>query len=118
MDNTDRLQRSAERANRVNVSFYPVGAQGLEAFDSDIGPERPAPPQQDAANLRNRQNGLRLPTSILNDDLFFSSTFGASAAFICAATVTRAIAKITGLIVFQSRWLRSTQLAEARVGPA
>ena len=60
MDNTDRLQRSAERANRVNVSFYPVGAQGLEAFDSDIGPERPAPPQLDAANLRNRQNGLRL----------------------------------------------------------
>jgi VWFA-related protein len=60
MDNTDRLQRTAQRANRVNVSFYPVGAQGLDAFDSDIGPAPPPPPQQDASNLRNRQNGLRL----------------------------------------------------------
>jgi VWFA-related protein len=60
MDNTDRLQRTSERANRVNVSFYPVGAQGLAAFDSDIGPERPPTPQQDAGNLRDRQNGLRL----------------------------------------------------------
>ena len=29
MDNTDRLQRIGERANRVNVTFYPIGAQGL-----------------------------------------------------------------------------------------
>jgi hypothetical protein len=42
------------------VSFYPVGSQGLAVFDSDIGPEPPPPLQQDAANLRNRQNGLRL----------------------------------------------------------
>ena len=60
LDNTDRLQRTAERANRVNVTFYPVGAQGLAVFDADIGPEPPPPPAQDAANLRNRQNGLRL----------------------------------------------------------
>ena len=60
LDDTDRLQRTAERANRVNVTFYPVGAQGLAVFDSDIGPEPPPPPAQDAANLRNRQNGLRL----------------------------------------------------------
>ena len=30
----DRLPRLAERANRVNVSFYPVGAQGLAVFDT------------------------------------------------------------------------------------
>ena len=60
LDDTDRLLRSSERANRVNVTFYPVGAQGLAVFDSDIGPEPPPPPAQDAANLRNRQNGLRL----------------------------------------------------------
>ena len=37
--------RSAERANRVNVTFYPVGAQGLAVFDSTtIGPEPPAAP--------------------------------------------------------------------------
>jgi VWFA-related protein len=59
-DNRDRLLRTAERANRVNVTFYPVGAQGLAVFDSDIGPEPPPPLTQDSANLRNRQNGLRL----------------------------------------------------------
>ncbi|HZI79000.1 MAG TPA: VWA domain-containing protein [Vicinamibacterales bacterium] len=60
MDNSDRLLRMAETANRVNVTFYPVGAQGLAVFDSDIGPEPPPGLREDAANLRNRQNGLRL----------------------------------------------------------
>ena len=59
LDHRDRLMRTSERANRVNVTFYPVGAQGLEAFDSDID-QQPPTLQQDAANLRNRQNGLRL----------------------------------------------------------
>jgi VWFA-related protein len=59
MDNTDRLQRIGEDANRVNVTFYPIGAQGLAVFDADIGPEPPPSLQQDAANLRSRQNGLR-----------------------------------------------------------
>jgi VWFA-related protein len=60
LDDTERLQRTTERANRVNVTFYPVGAQGLAVFDADIGPEPPPPQQQDAANLRNRLNGLRV----------------------------------------------------------
>lgn len=60
IDHRERLQRMAEDANRVNVTFYPVGAQGLAVFDSDIGPDPPPPPQQDAANLRNRIQGLRL----------------------------------------------------------
>jgi len=60
MDHTLRLQQMTERANRVNVTFYPVGAQGLAVFDSDIGPDPPPTLQQDAASLRARQNGLRL----------------------------------------------------------
>jgi VWFA-related protein len=60
MDDRERLQRTAESANRVNVTFYPVGAQGLAVFDSDIGPEPPPGLVEDGANLRNRQNGLRL----------------------------------------------------------
>lgn len=60
LDDSDRLQRIGERANRVNVTFYPIGAQGLSVFDADVGPEPPVPLDQDAANLRTRQNGLRL----------------------------------------------------------
>lgn len=60
MDHTDRLMRIGESANRVNVTFYPIGAQGLAVFDSDIGPNPPPPLAQDAANLRARQNGLRV----------------------------------------------------------
>jgi VWFA-related protein len=60
MDHTDRLMRIGESANRVNVTFYPIGAQGLAVFDADIGPNPPPPLAQDAANLRARQNGLRV----------------------------------------------------------
>jgi VWFA-related protein len=60
MDNRDRLRAMGESANRVNVTFYPVGAQGLAVFDSPIGPDRPPPLSTDLANLRTRQNGLRL----------------------------------------------------------
>ena len=72
LDHSDRLQQMGLDANRVNVTFYPIGAQGLAVFDSDIGPDPPPPIQVDAANLRNRQNGLRMladmtdGTSIVN----------------------------------------------------
>jgi len=59
MDDTNRLQDIGERANRVNVSFYPVGAQGLAVFDSDIGPEPPPPLEVDARNLSRKMQGLR-----------------------------------------------------------
>jgi VWFA-related protein len=59
MDNTNRLQDIGERANRVNVSFYPVGAQGLAVFDSDIGPDPPPPIDVDAKMLSTRIQGLR-----------------------------------------------------------
>ena len=60
MDNRDRLREMGESANRVNVTFYPVGAQGLAVFDSPIGPDPPPPLSIDLASLRTRQNGLRL----------------------------------------------------------
>ena len=58
--NHDRRLRDIEdAANRANVTFYPVYAQGLTPFDAPIGPERPPPPAVDAANLSTRQNSLR-----------------------------------------------------------
>jgi VWFA-related protein len=48
-----------QRANRANVSFYPVDARGLVVFDEPMGPRRPPPPSVDAARLRSRQDTLR-----------------------------------------------------------
>jgi VWFA-related protein len=48
-----------QRANRANVSFYPIDPRGLVAFDAPIGPERPPPPSVDGQILRQRQDGLR-----------------------------------------------------------
>jgi VWFA-related protein len=59
LDHEFRLQNLTQTANRGNVTFYPVYARGLVAFDAPIGPEKPPSPAQDAANLRNRQEGLR-----------------------------------------------------------
>jgi VWFA-related protein len=59
LDHTQRLREITEDANRGNVTFYPVYARGLVAFDSSIGPERPPSAQQDASNLRVKQDGLR-----------------------------------------------------------
>src|SRR5688572_6136367 len=69
LDHSDRLMRTSQRANRVNVTFYPVGAQGLEAgitseAASSVTANRTGLPpmiaQQEGSNVRNRQNGLRL----------------------------------------------------------
>jgi len=48
-----------QRANRANVSFYPIDPRGLVAFDAPIGPDRPPGPAVDAQRLRQRQDGLR-----------------------------------------------------------
>jgi hypothetical protein len=72
LDHEFRLQNLTQTANRGNVTFYPVYARGLVAFDAPIGPEKPPSPAQDAANLRNRQEGLRFlaadtdGTSVIN----------------------------------------------------
>jgi VWFA-related protein len=48
-----------QRANRANVSFYPLDARGLVVFDEPIGPRQPPPPSVDAAGLRARHETLR-----------------------------------------------------------
>jgi len=59
MDDELRLTQLTQIANRGNVTFYPVYARGLVAFDSPIGPDPPPTLAQDATNLRARQNSLR-----------------------------------------------------------
>jgi VWFA-related protein len=59
LDHTQRLREITDDANRGNVTFYPVYARGLVAFDSDIGPNPPPPIREDQANLRVKQDGLR-----------------------------------------------------------
>lgn len=54
-----RFRNITDEANRGNVTFYPVYARGLAVFDAPIGPDKPPPIQQDAANLRTRQNNMR-----------------------------------------------------------
>jgi VWFA-related protein len=73
LDHDFRLQQLTQTANRGNVTFYPVYARGLVALDAPIGPDKPpASPLQDASNLKNRQEGLRLlaadtdGTSVIN----------------------------------------------------
>jgi VWFA-related protein len=53
------FQQLTQRANRANVSFYPIDPRGLVAFDDPIGPTRPAGPVADLQRLNNRQDGLR-----------------------------------------------------------
>jgi VWFA-related protein len=53
------FRQMLQRANRANVSFYPIDPRGLVAFDAPIGPDRPPPPTIDAQFLRQRQDGLR-----------------------------------------------------------
>jgi VWFA-related protein len=59
IDHETRLRRLTEEANRGNVTFYPVYARGLVAFDAPIGPDRPPSLAQDTANLRTRQDSMR-----------------------------------------------------------
>jgi VWFA-related protein len=47
-----------QRANRANVSFYPIDARGLIVFDTPI--EAGVPPSLDAALLRDRHDDLRM----------------------------------------------------------
>ena len=53
------FRQLTQRANRANVSFYPIDPRGLVVFDSPIGPDRPPGPVADAQILRRRQDGLR-----------------------------------------------------------
>jgi VWFA-related protein len=66
LDHRIRLDELTQIGNRGNVTFYPVFARGLVAFDAPIGPDKPPPPSVDAANLRARQDTLR--TLAVNTD--------------------------------------------------
>ncbi|MDH4065873.1 MAG: VWA domain-containing protein, partial [Acidobacteriota bacterium] len=59
IDHTLEVRQLAQRANRANVSFYPVDPRGLVPFDSPVGPDRPPTLADDATRLRARQDGLR-----------------------------------------------------------
>ena len=59
LDLTSMFTTLIQRANRANISFYPLDARGLVVFDSPIGPAAPPPPSVDAAILRDRYDALR-----------------------------------------------------------
>jgi VWFA-related protein len=61
IDHEIELREILQRANRANVSFYPVDARGLVVFDRDLGStlEPDLPVSVDAALLRRRQDALR-----------------------------------------------------------
>jgi VWFA-related protein len=61
IDHEITLREIAQRANRGNVSFYPVDARGLVVFDQSISVPARAQltPRQDAARLTARHDSLR-----------------------------------------------------------
>jgi VWFA-related protein len=75
IDHEVEFRELLQRANRANVSFYPIDPRGLVAFDDPIGPGRPAGPVSDMRRLSSRQDGLRTlaadtdGTVVLNTDI-------------------------------------------------
>jgi len=69
IDHESRLRNIIDEANRSNTSFYPVDPRGLVVFDEGVVPSAPIStgrgltptlqPQQDMAQLRARETGLR-----------------------------------------------------------
>lgn len=58
IDHDIEFRQLLQRANRANVSFYPIDARGLIVFDTPI--EQGIPPSVDAAMLRQRHDDLRM----------------------------------------------------------
>ena len=58
IDHEVEFRELLQRANRANVSFYPIDARGLVVFDTPI--QWGVPPAVDAAWLRNRYDNLRM----------------------------------------------------------
>jgi VWFA-related protein len=58
IDHDVEFRQLLQRANRANVSFYPIDARGLIVFDTPI--EWGVPPHVDNAWLRKRQDDLRM----------------------------------------------------------
>ena len=57
-DHETEFRELLQRANRANVSFYPIDARGLIVFDTPIA--WGVPPSVDAAWLRKRHDDLRM----------------------------------------------------------
>ena len=61
IDHELEVRQMAQRANRANVSFYPLDPRGLTVFDDSIGGAfRPSSPAQDRERLASRQDGLKV----------------------------------------------------------
>lgn len=58
IDHEVEFRELLQRANRANVSFYPIDARGLIVFDTPI--EQGVPPSVDAAMLKRRHEELRV----------------------------------------------------------
>ncbi len=65
-DNERRFPQLLNRANRANVSIYPIDVRGLQVFDSPIN--APLPLHVDSARLQRRLESVR--TLALNTDGF------------------------------------------------
>ena len=57
-DHEVEFRQLLQRANRANVSFYPIDTRGLVVFDTPI--DAPLPPKADADFLRAKYDNLRM----------------------------------------------------------
>lgn len=61
IDHELEVRQMAQRANRANVSFYPLDPRGLTVFDDPVGGAfRPSSPTEDRERLARRQDGLKV----------------------------------------------------------
>ncbi len=61
IDHELEVRQMAQRANRANVSFYPLDPRGLTAFDDSLGGAfRPSSLSQDRERMASRQDGLKV----------------------------------------------------------
>jgi VWFA-related protein len=70
-DNEFKFRELLQRANRANVSFYPIDARGLVVFDTPI--EWGVPPGVDAANMRDRFDDLRTMASQTDGEVILNT---------------------------------------------
>jgi len=72
IDHELKFREILQRANRANVSFYPIDARGLIVFDQPTNFD--LPPSVDAAWLRDRHNDLRDMASQTDGQAVLDST--------------------------------------------